>query len=698
MIEPRTLAFEIGTEELPAFDLLRATDQMQQLVTNALMSVRIPFDKVQIYSTPRRLVAIVSEVAAQTESLVEEYKGPSAKIAFDAEGGFTKAAIGFAKSKGLGVDGLESRDIDGVQYLFAIKHLPARPTSELLPGVLEGIINDIVWPKSCRWGTESVLFSRPVRWILALLGSEVVPVKFANVESAKVTRGHRFLAPGDHEVATADDLIGMYEEIFVVPSQSAREDLIRSGVASIEKQIEASAVIPEKTLTEVVNLTEYPTVLLGRFDIDFLQVPEEIIVDAMLMHQRYFPLYENGSLTNKFIIVSNGDQNYSENIINGNERVVRARLADAKFFYQEDLKHSLESYVNRLNEVVFQERLGTMKDKTQRIVSLVDHLVRASGLAGEEAQDALRSAYLCKADLVCNAVIEFTSVQGIMGSYYAKASGESDGVAKAIEEHYRPRFAGDILPSTTAGKLIAVADKLDTVCGLFALGQGPTGSSDPFALRRNAIGIINMLLDGLPVSLEPAIRASLACFTMIDFDADAVAEEVMAFFTTRTKVILKDAGHGTDIVDAVIAVDTIEPAQIATRVRALDTARSEDPEVMQDLATAFARANNLRDGNLGSDVVEDLMDIQEHALYAALIDVEIAVDSALKTDSYASALRSLATLREPIDAFFEEVLVMDEDEALRKNRLILLNRFVNAFAHVADFGKIAKTARDDDRA
>ncbi len=693
MAETRTLAFEIGTEELPAFDLARATEHMHHLVSEAFAAVRIPCGEVLIYSTPRRLVAVVAEVAVETESLVEEYKGPSAKIAFDGEGAFTKAAIGFAKGKGLSVDDLESRTIDGVDYLFAVKNVPARSTSELLPKVLEGIISGISWPKSCRWGTESVWFSRPIRWILALFGEDIVPFEFASICSGNTTRGHRFLAPGDHTVTKADDLLATYDRIFVVPSQEAREALIKAGVALLEEKTGAEAVLPEKTLAEVVNLTEYPTVLAGTFDIGFLRVPEEIIVDAMLMHQRYFPLYEKGSLSNAFVVVSNGDPAYSDNIIDGNERVVRARLADAKFFYEEDLKHPLESYVDRLDEVVFQESLGTMKDKTWRIVSLTEHLVEAAGLGGQDAEDALRAAYLCKADLVCNAVIEFTSVQGIMGSYYAKASHETEGVAKAIEEHYHPRFAQDVPPSTVAGKLVALADKLDAICGLFAVGQGPTGSSDPFALRRNAIGIINMLLDGLPVLLEPAVTMSLASFDNIDFDRDAVAREVLDFFTARTKVILKDAGQSIDVIDAVLAVDVAEPAEIAARVRALGIARKEAPAVMEDLATAFARANNLRVADLGSAVDESLMGEHEKGLYAALLHAEAAVDAALASDDYASALQSLATLREPVDTFFEEVLVMDKDDALKRNRLILLNRFVDAFAHVADFGKIAKNGK-----
>ncbi|MEG0759079.1 MAG: glycine--tRNA ligase subunit beta, partial [Raoultibacter sp.] len=515
----RTLAFEIGTEEIPAFDLSNATKQFATLVPEALDAKRIPHGTVSIYSTPRRLIALVEAVGEETEALVEEHKGPSIAIAFDAEGNPSKAASGFARGKGVDVSELERRVVDGTEYVFATKNIAARPVAELLPEVLGGLIESISWPKSCRWGTQTVLFSRPVRWLVALFGSEVIPVAFADIVAGNTTKGHRFMAPGLHTVASADDLIDIIKAAKVVPSESLREAAIREGVAAAESETGYRAELPAKTLTEVINLTEFPTVLVGSFDEEFLQVPEEIIVDAMLMHQRYFPLYDQaGKLTNKFIVVTNGDPKNSAIIIDGNERVVRPRLSDAKFFYEEDLKQPLEAYVERLDEVVFQETLGTMKAKTDRIVKLAEHLVLEAGLSKDDAADAVRAAYLSKADLVSNAVVEFTSVQGVMGSYYAKAAGETDQVAQAIADHYRPRFAGDDMPASEVGKIVAMADKLDTICGLFAVGQGPTGSSDPFALRRAAIGIINMLSTGLQVSLDRAIAASLATFETIAFD------------------------------------------------------------------------------------------------------------------------------------------------------------------------------------
>lgn len=633
-------------------------------------------------------------VADATEALVEEYKGPAAKIAFDADGNPTKAAIGFARGKGLSPENLERREVNGTEYVFATKNIPATPVADLLPDVLAGFITAIKWPRSCRWAAYREYFVRPVRWIVAMLDDVVLPVSFAGAESSKFTMGHRVLAPGKHVVDTAANLLDVIRAAYVIPTQAERERIIREGVAAIEAETGFTADLPAKTLLEVVNLSEYPQPLVSTFDEEFLQVPEEIIVDAMLMHQRYFPLYDAaGKLTNKFIIVSNGNPECAATIIDGNERVVRARLDDAKFFYEEDLKHPLESYIEKLDKVVFQESLGTVRQKAERLEKLACALSADAQLDAADAADAKRAARLCKADLVTNAVIEFTSVQGVMGSYYAAASGETPQVAQAIGQHYQPRFAGDALPDTTVGKLVALADKLDTICGLFAVGQGPTGSSDPFALRRSAIGIVNMLEAGLPISLAAAIDESLASFAAqgVAFDAAAVRAEVVDFFVTRTKVMLRDAGVNADTIDAVLAAGVEEPAVISQRAHALEDARANDAETFDNLATAYARANNLRKPELGEDVDDALLTEPERALAGAVATAEQAVASALASDDFAAALSQLAALRAPIDGFFADVMVMDEDAALRDNRLRLLNRFVAVFANVADFGKMAKS-------
>ncbi len=694
MAEKHTLAFEIGVEEIPAFDLDSANKQLEKMVPAAFTDARIPFDSVEIHSSPRRLIVMAYGVADATEALVEEYKGPAAKIAFDADGNPTKAAIGFARGKGLTPENLERRKVKGVEYVFATKNIPATPVADLLPDILAGFITAIKWPRSQRWAAYSEYFVRPVRWIVAMLDDVVLPVSFAGATSGNVTFGHRVLAPGAHTVDTAANLLDVVRAAYVIPTQSERERIICEGVAAIEAETGFTAELPAKTLLEVVNLSEYPQPLVSTFDEEFLQVPEEIIVDAMLMHQRYFPLYDaDHKLTNRFIIVSNGNPECAATIIDGNERVVRARLDDAKFFYEEDLKHPLEFYVNKLDKVVFQESLGTVKQKAERLVKLAGALAADAQLSEADAADLVRAAQLCKADLVTNAVIEFTSVQGVMGSYYAAASGETPQVAQAIGQHYQPRFAGDELPETTVGKLVALADKLDTICGLFSVGQGPTGSSDPFALRRSAIGIVNMLEAGVNISLAAAIDCSLAAFAEqgVQFDAAAVRAEVVDFFVTRTKVMLRDAGVEADTIDAVLAAGVEEPAVIGQRAYALEDARANDAETFDNLATAYARANNLRKPELGSAVDEGLLTEPERPLAAAVAQAEGTVAAALEADSFAAALSELAALRAPIDGFFADVMVMDEDPALRDNRLRLLNRFVAVFANVADFGKMAKS-------
>lgn len=690
-MEKRTLAFEIGTEEIPAFDLAGAVKQLTTMVPSLLDDAAIPHGAVKIFSSPRRLIVIAEEIPEATEEKNEVFKGPSAKIAFDAEGNPTKAAQGFARGKGVDPSSLVVED----GYVYARTHTPSVNVASLLSSVLNKIIHGLSWPRSQRWGVQSEYFTRPVRWIVALFGNEVIDFTFAGLVAGRTTYGHRFLAPGPFEVADADSLVDVVRSASVIPSEAEREQVIREGVAKAEAETGFTAVLHPKTLVEVINLAEYPTVLVGTFDEEFLKVPEEIIVDAMLVHQRYFPLYDkDGKLTNRFIVVSNGDPACAETIVDGNERVVRARLYDAKFFYDEDLKQPLESYVDHLGEVVFQEKLGTMLDKTNRIQRLADHLAEDAGLAGQDLSDVERAARLCKADLVTSAVVEFTSVQGVMGSYYAAASGETAQVAQAIEQHYRPRFAGDEAPDTVVGKIVAIADKLDTVCGLFAVGQGPTGSSDPFALRRSAIGIVAMLSgkDAVEVSLVAAIDAALASYAQqgIEFDTDAVRRDVIEFFIARTKVMMRDAGNSIDAIDAVLSAGIQEPVELINRVSALEAARSEQPEVFEDLATAYARANNLCDSKLGTEVNEGLLSEVEQALVRAVGQAESNVASALENNNYAAALSELAALRKPIDLFFENTMVMDEDQTLRENRLRLLNSFVAVFANVADFALLSK--------
>lgn len=686
----RNLAFEIGSEEIPAFDLKNAIEQLKKMVPAALKDAGVPFESVEIYDSPRRLIVMAKGVSEEIPAKHEEYKGPKVGIAFDADGNPTKAAAGFARGKGVAVEDLVRREADGDECVFAVVDIPAKRVADILPEVLGSLIPALAWPRSCRWGSTRETYVRPVRYLLALFGDEVLPVTYGPLTAGRLTFGHRVLAPGFHEVATADDLLDVIRNASVLPSMAEREAVIRNGVAEIEKQTGFTASLPEKTLTEVINLSEFPTPMCATFDEEFLQVPEEIIVDTMLVDQRYFPLYDQGKLTNKFILVSNGDPQCAATIIDGNERVVRARLSDAKFFYEEDLKKPLEAYVANLDQVVFQESLGTVRDKVERLTKLAGNLAVQAGLGEQDAADLQRACYLCKADLVTNAVIEFTAVQGVMGSYYAAAAGETPQVAQAIGQHYRPRFAGDEMPETLVGRLTAFCDKMDTICGLFAADQAPSGSKDPFALRRSTIGMVRMLQEGLPVSLEESVAASLATFENLDCDKDAVAQQVIDFFITRTKVMLKDDGHAPDVIDAVLGCGVVEPKAIADRTAALTATRADMPEVIENLATAYARANNLRDAKLGVSVNVGIMEPVETALVDAVDAAKAGTAAALEANDYTAAFKELASLRQPVDDFFEQVMIMCDDEEARSNHLRLLNRFASVFEPIADFSKMAK--------
>ena len=700
MASTKELVFEIGTEELPSAALNKATAAMRDLVVEGLKGAHLAYGDVEVLGSPRRIATLIHGLAPATDQLEEHFRGPAAAQAFDADGNPTKAAQGFARGKGADASQLVVREQDGKSYVWIDRTTPARPAAEVLVEVLAnaaGKINDkLTGLRTQRWGTTPYRFSRPVRWLVCLLDDEVVPVEFCGHTAGRTTRGHRLMNPGDYEIACAQDYLKVLEAAHVVVSGAERAQIIRDGIAKVEAERGLRADTPKKTFDEVVNLVEWPTVVVADFDEEFLQVPNEIICESMLSNQRYFPLYDaDGKLTNHFILVSNGDPARSDVIARGNERVVRARLSDAKFFYEEDLKHPLEHYVAKLATVGFQEKLGTMLDKTERIRDLAAKIGEQAGFDPDVVAKAARGAYLAKADLVTGAVVEFTSQQGVMGGYYATASGEAPEVALAVSQHYRPRFAGDALPDGLVGRIVAMADKLDTACGIFAIDEAPTGSSDPFAVRRAAIGIINILRAEPAISLVSAIHAALEGLAAqgIEFDFAKVEAAVTDFFVGRLASMARDEGVSADTVEAVKAVGVVEPAEFIARAHALEDARSGSREVFDDLASAYTRANNLRDASLGSEVDKALLGPSEVQLLDAVDEASAKVEACLAGEGgYAGAIEALAALRAPIDTFFNDVMVMDDDASVRANRLRLLNRFVAVFHDVADFGKMEKKA------
>lgn len=696
MADTKDFLLEIGTEEMPSAPLINASKQLPKLIVKMLDDAGLAHGDVRVVSSPRRLAAIVSGVACATEAVHDVKRGPKAQIAFDADGNPTKAAEGFARKCGVDASAL-TRGVseDGNEYVFAEKNVPSEPAMPILSGLGHDVIAAIEWPnyRSQRWGSEHETFVRPVRWICALLGEEVVPVSYADVKSGNTTRGHRVLAPGEHVVADPSRYEQVLEDSFVL-SSDRREKAIREGIAAIEAERPGSHVdTPARIFDEVVNLCEWPTVLVGKFDEEFLRVPQEIICESMLSNQRYFPIFDaEGKLTREFVIVSNADPKVSDTVVAGNERVVRPRLDDAKFFFDEDLKRPMEEFVQRLGIVTFQEKLGTTLQKVQRMEKLAAAVARGAGEDEQGVKLAVRAAHLAKADLVSQAVVEFTNQQGVMGGYYAEAAGEAPEVCAAIREHYRPRFAGDELPSGVCGKCVAVADKLDTCCGIFAIDEPPTGSSDPYAVRRAAIGIIAMLRTLPSVSLKSLIAESLAAYAEqgLVFDREAVAQKVEQFFSGRLKSIARDEGVRLDSIEAVSAVGVIDPAEFIARARALDSARAEQPELFEALAGAFTRAHNLADASLGCEVDTSILGDSELALLSACEEGEEKVASALAQKDFDAACSALAALKEPIDRFFDDVLVMDEHDDVRENRLRLLNRFASVFAGVADVSALSR--------
>jgi glycyl-tRNA synthetase beta chain len=687
----RDLVFEIGVEEIPSAALYDAIVQLRNDAEKALRDARLEYAAVNTYGAPRRLVLAVERLADQQADVTESSRGPAVKAAFDADGNPTKAAEGFARGKGVPVTSLERREDGGGEYVFAVIERAGLPVIEVLPDLLASLAAGIDWPKSQRWGDGDARFIRPVRWLLALYGSTVVPVRFAGLEAGRYTYGHRFLAVNPLEVPAAEEYSLVAQRGLFMYDQDERARLIRETVEAVAAQVGASAVMPDKTFSEVVNLSEWPSVGIGRFDDEFLEVPREVLETAMESHQRYFPMQgADGALLDTFVVVHNGDPELTEPIVAGHERVIRARLADAAFFYREDLKVSLEDRLPSLESIVFHEKLGTLGAKVARVEKLAGALADQAGVTPAERASAVRAAHLCKSDLVSHVVVEFPSLQGVMGRYYALASNEEPAVAEAIVEHYRPRFAGDGLPATVPGALASAADKLDTICGIFAIGQGPTGSADPYALRRSAIGVLAMVLDGgLALTLDESIAEALDGYgeALPGLDKAAVGTEVKEFFLGRLQGMLRDRGHAYDTVDAVLEVAGDDPADALSRVEALSTMR--DSEVIADLSVAFARAKNLGRAELGIDADRSIMGPDEAALLDPLEGSKERVAQAMAARDYPAVLGTLAELRGPIDVFFDAVLVMDPDEKLRDNRLRLLNRFVALFGQFADFGKLA---------
>lgn len=685
------LLLEIGMEECPARFVAPALEALEAAIRKALESGRLSFDRVETYGTPRRLAALVHGVSLRQSDLEEEVKGPPARVAFDEANVPTKAAVGFAASQKVSVDALVVRETEAGAYVFARKVEPGRPAVEVLPSLLAGAVAELHFPKSMRWGDGTVRFARPVRWIVSLLGETVIPFEFGEVTAGRATWGHRFLAPGEIVLSRAEEYAGRLErEGRVVVDVAQRRERIRRQVVELAASLEGEALLDDALLDEVTQLVEWPTALVGRFDRRYLEVPPEILITTMKEHQRYFPIIDReGRLLDAFIAVSNSDENTVDVVRRGNERVLSARLADAKFFFDEDRKRPLVDRVDELKSILFQERLGSLYQKVERIRRIVR---RAGDSFPEEVRQAAdRAALLCKADLVTHVVYEFPELQGVMGEKYALSSGEPEEVARAIFEHYLPRHAGDELPATPAGMLVSLADKIDTVTGCFGIGLVPTGSQDPYALRRQALGVLRILLAHRPpVSLGRLVRMAIEEHGAVIADPEGTYGAVLEFFAGRLRTLLTEKGIRHDLVDAGLALGVEDVIAAWERTEAL--ARAAGTESFAALRTAYQRAANLaKKGGEGVEVNASLFRHEAEArLWEHVDELGRKAAELVQAGRFDEAIGVLAGLRAPVDAFFDAVLVMDPDVRVRGNRLALLRAVVGAFAGVGDLSRIGE--------
>ncbi len=662
----KDLLFEIGAEEIPAGFLPNIIKQLGELATAALAERHIPHGAVKVYATPRRVALLINDVAERGEDVHETHKGPSVSIAYDADGNATKAAIGFARGKGLDVS--ELKVVDG--YIFAETTTAGLDTKEVLSDVLPSLITGLSFPKSMHWGDLEERFVRPVRWLVALFDQDVVPVTFANVTSTNVSRGHRFLGESELTIGEPKDYVNILNKNFIMIDQDVRRETIRKQLTELAATKGATVVWDEDLLDEVTFLVEYPTALCGTFDESYLSLPSDCIITPMKDHQRYFPMVDSkGKLLPMFLTVRNGDGKSLEVVAAGNERVLRARLDDAKFFFNEDRKTPLAGRYEALTKIVFQEGLGNLKDKTERLLTLGAALAQEVGFTDTITLE--RATHLAKTDLTTGMVSEFTELQGIMGKEYALLDGETPAVGEAIFEQYLPRFAGDILPSTDAGRILSIVDKVDTIVATFSRGLIPTGSQDPYALRRQTIGIINILMDSKwSLSMRPIWVKAMELLGVASEKQEELLGQLENFFILRLKNILLEQGMPYQVVDIVLSQDTVTVALAEGLGQALTANRIDENE---PLMQAYTRIFNMVKDVTFTGVDESLLkEDSEQALYKAALPVYTTNRKALEVGDYVKAVSLAESLVPYIETFFEHVMVMDKDEAVKQNRLQLL--------------------------
>jgi len=680
---------EIGTEEIPAGYIHPALESMATMFDKSLTDQRVSHGPIQVMGTPRRLTWRIKDVADRQDSQRVEIIGPPKQAAFDAAGKPTKAALGFARAQGVTVEELQVKQTPRGEYLVLSRHQPGLATGELLADMLPELIQNIPFPKSMRWGALKVHFARPIHWIVALLDKDVVPFTFGNIASGRTSRGHRFMSPGPFEITDLDRYVGLLRDRFVIVDIEERKARIRQVIAVAAEEKGGKILSDEALLDQVTQLVEYPSAVCGGFDRPYLELPQEVPITAMRQHQRYFAVVDGaGKLMPHFVTVNNTLTRNPDVVAKGNERVLRARLEDARFYFVEDQKVPFAARAEQLKSVVFHSKLGTSYEKMERFRALAEYM--ADKVAPTDKGLVSRAAYLCKADLVTGTVGEFPELQGAIGRSYARSAGEQEVVAQAIYEHYLPTHAGGDLPSGMPGALISIADKMDTLVGCFGIGQIPSGTADPFALRRQTLGIIRIILEKkLPLSVADLVdRAMIGLDGKLTEPAAETRKAVLEFFRVRFENLLTGQGYPQDVVDAVLAYHLDPLVETMVKIDALKAFRAR--EDFGPLLVTVKRVVNILKEEVGAAVDPLKFTTQaEKDLYRDLTTSEEELRKLLTGQNYGAALQCLVRLKAPIDCFFDDVLVLDKDMAIRQNRLALLSRVAGLFRRLADFSRLA---------
>lgn len=689
----KDLLLEIGLEEVPARFVRSAMNQLKTKMEAWLADSKLEHGAVKAYATPRRLAVLVHDLAEKQADSDEEAKGPSRKIAQDEAGNWSKAALGFARSQGVEPEQLYFQELAGVEYAYARKSSKGLATAELLPEGLRNLITSMSFPKNMRWGEHELRFVRPIRSLVALLGQEVIPFEITGVSTGNVSRGHRFLG----EDAVVQEPSRYRESLraqHVIVDVAEREELIMTQLDELKKEKGWTIAVKEDLLEEVLFLVEYPSALYGTFDEKFLHIPQEVLITSMREHQRYFPvLDESGRLLPYFVTVRNGDLRSIDLVAKGNEKVLRARLSDAKFFYDEDHKLTIERALSKLETIVYHEELGTVAQKVNRITAIAEVIASHLNVSETTAQDVTRAAQICKFDLVSQMVYEFPELQGIMGEDYARKLNEREAVAKAVNEHYQPRFSGDRVPSDLTGAIVSLADKIDTIVGCFSIGIVPTGSQDPYALRRQAAGIVQIVLAfDLKLELNELYDFAITVHESrgIKRSAGDIRKDLGDFFALRVKNWLSEGSIRYDVVDAVMAAGFYNLKLTANRASVVQEHAGGDSKAEFKLVVEqFNRVSNLVLKSTGEDVdVSLFIEPAEGQLYDAWLAQRNTFQNAVHKRDISAALESLASLKPVIHSYFDSVMVMAPEEKIRINRLATLTSIAKDIALVADFSKL----------